>query len=92
MKRHDDRQRSDRLVVTQPLQAPSLRTEKQLTAPADRPVRAFAHLVPFTTAASVRGAGSAIAEPHPKQTTSVLSNLRKEEVKMILKEPWARAA
>ncbi len=34
------------------------RTEKQLTAPADRPVRESAHAVAFTTAVVIRGAGS----------------------------------
>ena len=33
------------------------RTEKQLTAPADRPVRAPAHAVAFTTAVAVGGTG-----------------------------------
>ena len=45
MKRHDDSQRSGR-------------TEKQLTAPADRPVRESAHAVAFTTDVAIRGAGS----------------------------------
>ena len=61
MKGHDDRQRSDRLVVTQPVHPatpPLLRTEKQLTAPADRSVRDPAHAVAFTTAVAVGGAGS----------------------------------
>ena len=84
MMRHDApgwRKRCSRLAVTRPVDHTriippplTLRTEQQLTAPADRPVRASAHPVPFTTAASVRGAGSAIAEPHPKQTTSVSCN------------------
>ena len=43
MKRHDDSQR---------------RTEKQLTARADRPVRESAHTVAFTTAVAVGGTGS----------------------------------
>ena len=34
------------------------RTDEQLTAPADRPVRAPAHAVAFTTAVAIRGAGS----------------------------------
>ena len=50
MKRRDDSQRSDRLAVTQPVPSPPLfRTEKQLTAPADRPVRDPAHAVAFST-------------------------------------------
>ena len=61
MKRHDDSQRSHRLAVTQPILPPPpplFRTEKQLTAPADRPVRDLAHAVAFTTAVAVGGAGS----------------------------------
>ena len=62
MKRHDDSQRSDRLAVTQPMlpnpPVPLFRTDKQLTAPADRPVRAPAHTVAFTTAVAIGGAGS----------------------------------
>ena len=61
MTRHDDSQRSDRLAVTQPIlprPPPLFQTEKQLTAPADRPVRDAAHAVAFTTAVAVGGAGS----------------------------------
>ena len=36
----------------------TFRTEQQLTAPADRPVRDLAHAVAFTTAVAIRGAGS----------------------------------
>ena len=49
------------LTVTQPVHPTPLylfRTEKQLTAPADRPVRGPAHTVAFTTAVAIRGAGS----------------------------------
>ena len=54
MKCHDDSQRSNRLAMTQPVYPtpppPVFRTEKQqLTAPADRPVRAPAHAVAFST-------------------------------------------
>ena len=41
MNRHDDSQRSGRLAVTRPVHPSPFRTEKQLTAPADRPVRAL---------------------------------------------------
>ena len=58
MKRHDDSQRSGRLAVTQPVHPSPFRTEKQLTAPADRPVRDPAHAVAFTTAVAVGGASS----------------------------------
>ena len=62
MKRHDDRQRSDRFAVTRPVHhtppAPLFQTEKQLTARADRPLRDPAHTVAFTTAVAVGGAGS----------------------------------
>ena len=60
MKRHDDRQRSDRLVVTQPVHptSPLFRTDKQLTAPADCLVRQPAHAVAFTTAVAIGGAAS----------------------------------
>ena len=62
MKRHDDSKRSNRLAVRQPVRLnrppPTFRTEKQLTAPADRPVRAPAHAVAFTTAVAIRGADS----------------------------------
>ena len=37
---------------------PIVRTEKQLTAPADRPVRESAHAVAFTTAVAVGGSAS----------------------------------
>ena len=61
MNRHDDSQRSGRLV-TQPAAAyppPSNSLyEKQLTAPADRPVHDPAHAVAFTTAVAIGGAGS----------------------------------
>ena len=65
MNRHDDSQRSGRLV-TQPVRptpctsSPRANSlyEKQLTAPADRPVRTPAHAVAFTTAATLGGAGS----------------------------------
>ena len=60
MKRHDDRQRSDRFAVTRPVHhtPPLFQTEKQLTARADRPVRDPAHTVAFTTAVAIGGAGS----------------------------------
>ena len=59
MKRHDDRQRSDRFAVTRPVHhTPPLQTEKQLTARADRPGRDPAHAVAFTTTVAVGGAGS----------------------------------
>ena len=41
-----------------PPRARLFRTEKQLTAPADRPVRESAHAVAFTTVVAIRGAGS----------------------------------
>ena len=62
MKRHDDRQRSDRFAVTRPvhhtLPPHFFKTEKQLTAPADRPVRESAHTVAFTTAVAIGGVRS----------------------------------
>ena len=62
MKRHDDSQHSGRLAVTQPVPAPPqlFRTDKQLTAPADRRVRDHAHAGAFTTAVAIviGGAGS----------------------------------
>ena len=61
MKRHDDSQRSGRLAVKQPVHPIPphfFGTEKQLTAPAHRPVRAPAHAVAFTTAVAIGGAGS----------------------------------
>ena len=58
-KRDDDSQRRDRLAVTQPMYPPlTFRTEKQLTARADRPLRDPAHAVAFTTAVAVGGTGS----------------------------------
>ena len=54
MKRHDDRQRSDRFAVTRPVH----HTPKQLTARADRPVHDPAHTVAFTTAVAIGGARS----------------------------------
>ena len=44
--------------MTVDMTPPLLRTEKQLTAPADRPLRDPAHAVAFTTAAAIGGAGS----------------------------------
>ena len=61
MKRHDDSQRSDRLVVTQPVHPAPPRNsllEKALTAQADRPLRAPAHAVASTTAVAIGGTGS----------------------------------
>ena len=61
MNRHDDSQRSGRLVTQLARSTPhppTFRTEKQLTAPADRPVRDPAHAVAFTTAVAIGGAGS----------------------------------
>ena len=60
MERHHDSQRSSRLAVTQPMYPPSgtSRTEKQLTARADRPLHDPAHAVAFTTAVAVGGTGS----------------------------------
>ena len=58
MTRHDDSQRSDRLAVRRPMHPPPPQTEKQLTARADRPLRASAHAVAFTTTVAVGGAGS----------------------------------
>ena len=60
MTRHDDSQRSDRLAVTQPILPPPqfFQTEKQLTAPADRPLRDPAHAVAFTLPVDCNGAGS----------------------------------
>ena len=61
MNRHDDSQRSGRLVTqpVRPTQPPSNSLyEKQLTAPADRPLRDPAHAVAFTAAVTVGGAGS----------------------------------
>ena len=136
MKRHDDRQRSDRLAVTQPVHPPSLphffRTDKQLTAPADRRVRDPAHAGAFTTAVAIAiGGASSVHRRTGMQTARALPvdrnrpgsppatdcqqnpppalpaihardslttvaarqpDVRKKEVKMILKEPHARAA
>ena len=67
MERHDDSQRSGRLAVTQPVHPTRIlpppvpfRTDKQLTAPADRRVRESAHAGAFTTAVAIAigGAGS----------------------------------
>ena len=63
IKRHDDRQRSDRFAVTRqvhrtPPPPNFFQTEKQLTARADRPVRESAHTVAFTTAVAIGGARS----------------------------------
>ena len=65
MNRHDDSQRSGRLVTqpVRPTQPPSNSLyEKQLTAPAgrpaDRPLRDPAHAVAFTAAVAIGGAGS----------------------------------
>ena len=57
MNRHDDSQRSGRLVrpTTTPVNSSY---EKQLTAPADRPVRDPARAGAFTTAVAIGGAGS----------------------------------
>ena len=68
MKRHDDRQRSDRLVVTQPVHPatpPQFRTDKQLTAPADWRVRESAHAVTFTTGSVHRRTGMQTARALP---------------------------
>ena len=112
MKGHDDRQRSDRLVVTQPVHPhtpppPTLRTEKQLTAPADRSVRDPAHAVAFTTAVAIRGAGSVRRRtdmrtartlpadrnrPGSPTATVYRQDPPRRGFKMILKEPHARAA
>ena len=143
MKRHDDapgwRKRSSRLAVTRPVDHTqdhtppppvTLRTEKQLTAPADHGVRDPAHAVAFTTTVAVGGAGSvpcrtgtqtagalpvdsgrpgsphatdcqqnpppALPVNHARVSLTTVAarhpNVRKKEVKMILKEPHARAA
>ena len=137
MKRHDNSQRSSRLAVTQPMYPPlTSRTEKQLTAPADRPVRDPAHTVAFTTAVAIGGARSVhrrtgmlaarvlpgdrnrpgsppatdCAQDPPPALAAIQThccsdhrhawpcnadpdvNLEKKEVRMILKEPHARAA
>ena len=138
MKRHDDSQRSSRLAVTQPMYRPlTSRTEKQLTARADRPLRDPAHAVAFTTAVAVGGTGSVHrrtgmraaptlpggegSRPGSLPATDCPQNpppalpaiqthccsdhghawrcnadpdvdLEKKEVRMILKEPHARAA
>ena len=133
MKRHDDRQRSDRFAVTRPVHHTP---EKQLTAPADRPVRDPAHTVAFTTAVAIGGARSVhrrtgmlaarvlpgdrnrpgsppatnCAQYPPPALAAMQThccsdhrhawpcnadpdvNLEKKEVRMILKEPHARAA
>ena len=47
-----------RPILVYPPPAPAFGTEKQLTAPADRPVRESAHAVAFTTVVAIRGAGS----------------------------------
>ena len=134
MKRHDDSQRSGRLAVKQPVHPIPphfFGTEKQLTAPAHRPVRAPAHAVAFTTAVAIGGAGSVHRRTGIKTARTLpgdrdragsppatdcpqnpppalpvnhardsLNHRRREaprhgegeEVKMILKEPHARAA
>ena len=46
------------MVRSPPPHTHTLRTEKQLTAPADRPVRDPAHTVAFTTAVAIGGATS----------------------------------
>ena len=61
MKRHDDSQRNGRLAVKQPvypIPPTFLGTEKQLTAPAHRPVRAPAHAVALPGDRNV-------PDPHP---------------------------
>ena len=66
-------QRRGRLAVRQPARpAPAppprtLRTEKQLTAPADRRVRSPAHAVAFTTAAAAAAIGGAGPFESPSQ-------------------------
>ena len=138
MTRHDNSQRSSRLAVTQPMYRPlTSRTEKQLTARADRPLRDPAHAVAFTTAVAVGGTGSVHrrtgmragptlpggegSRPGSLPATDCPQNpppalpaiqthccsdhrhawrcnadpdvdLEKKEVRMILKEPHARAA
>ena len=133
MTRHDDSQRSDRLAVTQPMLPPPLfRTDKQLTAPADRRVRENAHAGAFTTAVAIAigCAGSAHRQTgmrtghalpgdrnrpgsspatdgrqssppalpaiHARVSLTTIAarhpDVRKKEVKMILKEPHVRAA
>ena len=141
MKRHDDSQRSGRLAVTQPVHPRPphfFRTDKQLTAPADRRVRDPAHAGAFTTAVAIAigCAGSAHRQtgmrtghalpgdrnrPGSPPATDCRQNsppalpaiqtrcfaghrpawgcnadpdvdLEKKEVRMILKEPHARAA
>ena len=137
MKRHDNSQRSSRLAVTQPMYPPlTSRTEKQLTARADRPVRDPAHTVAFTTAVAIGGARSVhrrtgmlaarvlpgdrnrpgsppatnCAQNPPPALAAIQTHccsdhrhawrcnadpdvdLEKKEVRMILKEPHARAA
>ena len=136
MKRHDNSQRSSRLAVTQPMYPPlTSRTEKQLTARADRPLRDPAHTVAFTTAVAIGGARSVhrrtgmlgarvlpgdrnrpgsppatdCAQNPPPALAAIQThccsdhrhawrcnadpdvNLEKKGVRMILKEPHARA-
>ena len=129
MERRDNSQRSSRSAVTQPMYPPPLfQTEKQLTAPADRPLRHPAHTVAFTTAVGLGGASSvhrrtgmqtaralpvdrnrsgsppatdcqqnpppAFPVNHALDSLTTVAarhpDVRKKEVKMILKEP-ARA-
>ena len=133
MERHHDSQRSGRLAVTQPVPPHFFRTDKQLTAPADRRVRDPAHAGAFTTAVAIAigGAGSvhrqtgmrtghALPADHNRAGSPPATDCRQnpppalpvnhardslnhrrreaprhgkeEEVKMILKEPHARAA
>ena len=139
MKRHDDRQRSDRFAVTRPVHHTPpphfFKTEKQLTARADRPLRDPAHTVAFTTAVAIGGARSVhrrtgmlgarvlpgdrnrpgsppatdCAQNPPPALAAIQThccsdhrhawrcnadpdvNLEKKGVRMILKEPHARA-
>ena len=86
MMQYDTYSRSHRLALKRPVTGPpthppgNYRTDKQLTAPADRPVSDAAKTVAFTTAVAVGGADMRAAPAHPGDR------------KVILKEPHARAA
>ena len=73
MRRNDSTQRCRRLKIVQPMRSAAIlppplpppctnfqnrEAEKQLSAPADRPVRDPAHAVAFTTAVAIGGVGS----------------------------------
>ena len=76
-RRNGDSERSSWLVVTQPLHPTppphthtTFRTEKQLTAPADRPVRDPAHAVAFSTRGSGRLRPQRSCIPAPQLTVT----------------------